>query len=111
MKNKTNIALAIFVIIAILEFMLLQGVIGKYPELRGVIWQEVKDLGFAIIIVSLGITIMITMMGLPIIAVYYVSRCIKTWRWHRKYRKTQKQILDDPVHWPGHRKATEEKKN
>jgi hypothetical protein len=99
MLNKKNIVLVVFVIIAILEFMLIQGIVGKHPELREIIWQEVKNLGFAITFTALGIIIMI---ALPIFIVVYLSCRIQTWICHRKYQKAQKQILDDPVLWPGH---------
>ena len=108
MKNKTNIALAIFVIIAILEFIFLKDIAEKLPESREVIWQEVKNLGFAITFTVASFIIMIV---LPVIAVGYASCRIKSWRWHRKYRKAQKKILDDPVHWPGHNKTTENNKD
>lgn len=107
MKNKTNIALVIFVIIAILEFIFLQDITEKIPQSREVIWRGVKNLGFGTIVVALFIAII----GLPIIVVYYVSRCIKSRRWDRKYLKAQKQILDESLHWPGHHKATEKKKD
>jgi len=107
MTNKTNIALAICVIIAILEFIILQDITEKFPQSREVIWQGVKNLGF----IAIAVALFMTIIGLPIIGVYYASCRIKTWRWNMKYRKVQKQILDDPVHWPGHHKATEKKKD
>jgi hypothetical protein len=107
MTNKKNITLAICIVIAILEFIILQDVAEKIPESHEVIWQVVRNLGFSIVAVAL----FIITIGFPIFVVYYVNRCIQTWRQDKKYRKAQKQILDDPVHWPGHHKSTEKKKD
>jgi len=103
MKSKTNIALAIFVIIAILEFIFLKDIYEELPESREMIWRGVYSLGFVAICIIFFITI--------IMALGYTIAHIKTWLRYRKYKKTQKQILDDPVHWPSHHKVTEEKKD
>jgi high-affinity nickel permease len=104
MTNKKNIALAICIVIAILEFIILQDIAEKLPESHEVIWQAVQNLGFGIVAVAL----FIIAIGLPVFVVYYVNSYIQTWRKGRKYRKAQKQILDDPVHWPGHHKSKEQ---
>jgi hypothetical protein len=97
-KNKTNIAFTIFVIIAILEFIFLKDIYEELPESREMIWRGIYSLGFVTICIIFFITI--------IMALGYTIARIKTWLWHRKYQKAQKRILDDPVHWPGHHKAT-----
>ncbi len=105
MTNKKNVALVICIVIAILEFILLQDIAEKLPESHEVIWQMVQNLGFIIVAIAL----FVIAIGLPAFVMYYVNKRIQTWRQDRKYQKAQKQILDDSVHWPGHHKSEEQK--
>jgi len=96
-----NKVIWIAVIVAVLEFMLLQIIIDELPESKEIIWGAAKNLIFVLFTIAIFVGMVIAISGLSI----YTWRRINDYRRCRKYKKTQKQILDDPVHWPGHRKG------